>query len=80
MEDAEFGGPLLIAHVMWYLDTHLHHMKRLPGFTAAFAFIDHRPGLACKMASIKPDSRMYLIGVSTDSATDDDNPSRAPPS
>ena len=37
---------------------------------AAFAFIDHGPDLACKIASIEPDSRMYLLGVSTDSAAD----------
>ena len=70
MEDAEFGGPLAIAHVMWYFDTHLHHLKRTPGFTAAFAFIDHRPDMKCKIASIEPDSRMYLLGVPTDSAAD----------
>ena len=70
MADAEFGGPLPITHVMWYFDTHLHHLKRTPGFTAAFAFIDHRPDLACKIASIEPDSRMYLLGVSTDSGAD----------
>ena len=70
MEDAEFGGPLPIPHVMWYFDTHLHHLKLTAGFTAAFAFIDHRPNLACKIASIEPDSCMYLLGVSTDSAAD----------
>ena len=70
MEDAEFGGPLLITHVMWVFDTHVHHLKVTPGFTAAFAFIDRRPNLACKKASIEPDSRMYLLGVSTDSAAD----------
>ena len=70
MADAEFGGLLPITHVMWYFNTHLHHLKRTPGFTAAFAFIDHRPDLACKIASIEPDSRMYLLGVSTDSAAD----------
>ena len=53
---------------MWYLDTHPHHLKLTPGFTAAFAFIDYRADLACKIASIEPDSRMYLLGVSTDSA------------
>ena len=70
MEEAEFGGPLPIAHVMWYFDTHLHHLKQTPGFTAAFAFIDHRPDLACKIAVIEPDSCMYLPGVSTNSAAD----------
>ena len=55
---------------MWYFDSHLHHLKHQPGFTAAFAFIHHRPDLACKIASIDPDFRMYLLGVSTDSAPD----------
>ena len=27
MVDTEFGGPLPITHVMWYLDTHLHQKK-----------------------------------------------------
>ena len=53
---------------MWYCDTHLHGLKETdpPGFTAAFAFIDHQADLACKIAAIEPDSRMYLLGVSTD--------------
>ena len=57
---------------MWYFDTHLHHPKKtnLPGFTAAFPFIDHQPDLACKIAAIEPDSCMYLLGLSTDSASD----------
>ena len=72
MVDTEFGGPLPIAHVMWYFNTHLHHLKKIhgPGFKAAFAFIDHQPDLACKIATIEPDSRMYLLGVSTDSPSD----------
>ena len=70
MEDTEFGGPPPIAHVMWYFDTHLHPPKKTPGFTPAFAFIDQQQDLACKIASIEPDSRMYLLGVSTDSASD----------
>ena len=41
-----------------------------PRFTAAFAFIDHQPDLACKIAAIEPDSRMYLLGVSTKSLPD----------
>ena len=47
MVDTEFGGPLPVAHVMWYFDTHLHHLKKIdgPGFTAAFAVIDHQPDL-----------------------------------
>ena len=70
MEDTKFGGPLQIAHVMSYFDTHLHHLKQALGVTAAFAFIDHQPDLACKIAASEPDSRMYLLGVSTDSASD----------
>ena len=72
MVDTEFGGPLPIAHVMWYFNTHLHHLKQThgPGFTASFAFIDHQPDLACKTAALEPDSRMYLLGVCTDSLSD----------
>ena len=70
MKDTKFGGPLRIAHVMWYFDTHLHHLKQTPGFRAAFAFIDHQPDLACKIASIEPYYRIFLLGVSTDSASD----------
>ena len=69
MEDTQFGSPLPIAHVMWYFDTHLHHLKQTPGFTAAAAFIYHQPDLACTIASIEPDSCMYLLGVSTDSVS-----------
>ena len=68
MADAESGRPSPMTHVMWYFDAHLHHQKRTAGFTAAFAFIDHWPDLTCEIASIEPDSRMYLLGVSTDSA------------
>ena len=68
--DTEFGGPLSISHVMWYFDTHLHHLKETKGFTAAFAFIDHQPDMVCKIAAIEPHSRMYLPGVSTDSLSD----------
>ena len=57
---------------MWYFDTHLHHLKetRGLGFTAAFALIEHQPDLACNIAAIEPDSRLYLLGVSTDSLSD----------
>ena len=55
---------------MWYFDAALHHLRRTLGFTAAFAFIDHGPNLGCKTAYIEPDSRMYSLGVSTDSAAD----------
>ena len=50
MDDAEFSGPLRITQVLWYFDTHLHHLKLTPGFTAAFPFMDHRPELAFKIA------------------------------
>ena len=70
MVDTEFGGPLPITHVMWYFDTHLHHLKEAKGFRPSFAFIDHQPDLVCKIAAIEPDSRMYLLGVSTDSLSD----------
>ena len=66
--DTEFGVPLPIAHVMWYFDTLLHHLKKTqgPGYTAAFAFIDHQPDLACKIDV----PHMYLLGASTNSASD----------
>ena len=70
MVDTEFGGPLPITHVMWYFNTHLHHLKETKGFRPSFAFIDHQPDLVCKIAAIEPDSRMYLLGVSTDSLSD----------
>ena len=66
----EFGGPLPITHVMWYFDTHLHYLMETKGFRPSFVFIDHGPGLVCKIAAIEPDSRMYLLGVSTDSLSD----------
>ena len=55
---------------MWYFDSHLHHVKQTPGLPAAFTFIDHQPDVACKIASIEPDSRMYPLGVSTNRASD----------
>ena len=73
IDDSQFGGPLPITHVMWYFDTHLHHRKQQQGFTASFTFIDHRPDMACKIASIEPDARMYLLGVSADRAADWDH-------
>ena len=51
MVDTEFGGPLPTTHVMWYFDTHPHHLKETKGFTAAVAFIDHQPDLVCKIAA-----------------------------
>ena len=70
MVDTEFGGPLPIRHVMWYFDTHLRDLKETKGFRAAFAFIAHQPDLVCKIAAIEADSRMYLLGVSTNNVSD----------
>ena len=70
MDDTEFGGPLTITMVMWYFDTHLNYLKNDKSFKPSFVFIDHQPDLVCKIASIEPDSRMYLLGVSTDSLSD----------
>ena len=70
MDDTELGGLLPITTVMWYFDTHLHYLKDDKGFKPAFVFIDHQPDLVCTIASIEPDSRMYLLGVSTDSLSD----------
>ena len=70
MVDTAFGGPLPIMQVMWYFDTHLHYLKESKGFKPSFVLIDHQPGLVCKIAAIEPDSRMYLLGVSTDSLPD----------
>ena len=67
MVDTEFGGPLPITHVMRYFHTHLHHLK---GFRPSFVFFDHQQDLVCKIAAIEPDSRMYLLGVSTYSLSD----------
>ena len=67
MVDTEFGGPLPITHVMWYLDTHLHYLKETRVFRPSFVFINHQPDLMCKIAAIEADSRKYLLGVSTDS-------------
>ena len=68
--DTEFGGPLPITHVMWYLDTHLHYLKETKVFKPSFVIIDHQPDLVCKIAAIEPDSRMYILGVSTNSLSD----------
>ena len=70
MDDDEFGGPLPITTVMWYFDTHLHYLKNNKSFKHSFVFIVHQPDLACKIASIEPDSRTYLLGVSTDILSD----------
>ena len=70
MDVVEFGGPLPITKVMWYFDTHLHYLKQHKSFKPSFVFIDHQPDLVCKIASIEPDSRMYLLGVTTDNLSD----------
>ena len=70
MDPVEFGGPLPIPTVMWYFDTHLHYMKQDKSFKPSFVFIDHQPDLVCKIASIEPDSCMYLLGVTTDNLSD----------
>ena len=64
------AAPYPILHVMWYFDTHLHYLKETKGFKPSLVFIDHQPDLVCKIAAIKPDSCMYLLGVSTDSLSD----------
>ena len=33
-------------------------------------FIDHQPDLVCNIASIEPDSRMYLLGITSDNLSD----------
>ena len=70
MVDTDFGGPLPITHVMWYSDTHLHYLKETKGFKPSFVFIDHQPDLVCNIAAIEPDSRMYLLGFTTNSLSD----------
>ena len=70
MDDTEFGGPLPMTTVMWYFDAHLHYLKNDKSFKPSLVFIDHQPDLVCKIASIEPDSCMYLLGVSTDSLSD----------
>ena len=70
MVDTEFAGPLPITHDMLYFDTHLHYLKETKGFKPSFVFIDHQPDLVCKIAAIELDSRMYSLGVSTNSLSD----------
>ena len=70
MNPVEFGGHLPITTVMWYFDTHLFYLKQDKSFKPAFVFIDHQPDLVCKIASIEPDSRMYLLGVTSDNLSD----------
>ena len=70
MDPVEFGGHLPITTVMWYFDTHLFHLKQDKTFKPAFVFIDHQPDLVCKIASVEPDSRMYLLGVPSGNLSD----------
>ena len=70
MDPAEFGGHLPITTVMWYFDTHLFHLKQDKTFKPAFVFTDHQPDLVCKIASVELDSRMYLLGVTSDNLSD----------
>ena len=55
---------------MWYFYTHLFYLKQDKSFKPAFVFIDHQPDLVCKIASIELDSRMYLLGVTSDNLSD----------
>ena len=70
MDPVEFRGHLPITTVMWYFDTHLFYLKQDKSFKPAFVFIDHQPDLVCKIAPIEPDSRMYLLGVTSDNLSD----------
>ena len=55
---------------MWYFDTHLFYLKQDKSFIPAFVFIDHQRDLVCKIKSIESDSRMYLLGVTSDNLSD----------
>ena len=70
MAPVEFGGHLPITTVMWYFDTHLFYSKQHKSFKPALVFIDHQPDLVCKIASIEPDSSMYLLGVTSDNVSE----------
>ena len=70
MDPLEFGGQLPITTVMWYFDNRLFYLKQDKSFKPAFVFIDHEPDLVCKIASIKLDSCMYLLGVTSDNLSD----------
>ena len=70
MDPVEFGSHLPITTVMWYFATHLFHLKQDKSYKPAFVFIDHQPDLVCKIAAIQPDSRMYLLGVTSDNLSD----------
>ena len=70
MVPVEFGGHLPITTVFWYFDTHLSYLKQDKSFKPAFFFIDHQQDLVCKIASIEPDSCMYLLGVTSDNLSE----------
>ena len=70
MGPVAFGGHLPLTTVMWYFETHLFYLKQDESFKAAFVFIDHQRDLVCKIASIELDSRMYLLGVTSDNLSD----------
>ena len=70
MDPVEFGSHLPITMVMWYFDTHFFYLKQDKSFQPAFVFIDHQPEVVCKITSIEPDSRMYLLGVTSDNLSD----------
>ena len=70
MDPVEFGGHLPMTTVMWYFDTQLFYLKQDKSFKPAFVFIDQQPDPVCKIASIEPDSRMYLLGVTSDNLSD----------
>ena len=70
MDPVEFAGHLPITTVMWYFDTHLLYLKQDKSFKPVFVFIDHQPDPLCKIASVEPDSRMYLLGVTTNNLSD----------
>ena len=70
MDPVEFGVHLPITTVIRYFDTHLFYLKQDKSFKPVVVFIDHQPDQVCKMASIEPDSRMYLLGVTSENLSD----------
>ena len=59
-----------VTRTLQYFDTHLFYLKQDKSFKPAFVFIDHQPDLVCKIASIEPDSRMYLLGVTSNNLSE----------
>ena len=70
MDPVEFGGHLPIMTVLWYFNTHLFYLKQDKSFKPAFVFIDHQTDVVYKIASIEPDSRMYLLAVTSENLSD----------